>query len=110
MIQQSFGADGTADGRQRRRGSLTGFLLIDATAAAWDSGGSHWKADAHPVGAPPRRTRMTTPPRPPPSGAPASKSSGGPWQPGYALSAVMGLVAMGLAIGIAQLFSAIGVA
>src|SRR3954469_16381896 len=104
MIQQPLGADGAADVRQRRRGSFTGFLLIDATAAAWDSGGSHWKADAHPVCVPHRRTRMTTTSRPTPSRAPASKSSGGPWQPGYALSAVMGLVAMGLAIGIAQLF------
>ncbi len=52
---------------------------------------------------------MTTTSRPTPNRAPASKSSGAPWQPGVVVSALVGLVAMGLAIGIAELISAIGV-
>ena len=52
---------------------------------------------------------MTTTSRPTPNRAPASKSSGAPWQPGFIVSALVGLVAMGLAIGIAELISAIGV-
>ena len=52
---------------------------------------------------------MTTTSRPTPNRTPASKASGAAWQPSYLVSALVGLVAMGLAIGIAELISAVGV-
>ncbi len=52
---------------------------------------------------------MTTTSRPTPNRAPASKPSGAPWQPGFTVSALVGLIAMGLAIGVAELISAVGV-
>lgn len=51
---------------------------------------------------------MTTTSRPTPGRAPLSTSSGAPWQPGIAVSALIGLVAMGLAIGLAELLAALG--
>ena len=51
---------------------------------------------------------MTTTSRPTSGRAPLSTSSGTPWQPGIAASALVGLVAMGLAIGIAELLAALG--
>ena len=53
---------------------------------------------------------MTTTSRPTPTPGPASTGSGRrPWQPGIAVSALVGVVAMGLAIAIAELISALGV-
>ena len=53
---------------------------------------------------------MTTTSRPTPAPGPASTKSGrGPWQPGIAVSALVGVVAMGLAIAVAELVSALGV-
>ena len=51
---------------------------------------------------------MTTTSRPTSGRAPLSTSSGAPWQPGILVSALVGLVAMGLAIGIAELLAAVG--
>ncbi len=52
---------------------------------------------------------MTTTSRPMPNEAPASPTSPRSWQPGIAQSAAVGVVAMGLAIGLAELISALGV-
>ncbi len=51
---------------------------------------------------------MTITSRPTPGRAPLSTSSGAPWQPGIVASALVGLVAMGLAIGLAELLAALG--
>ena len=51
---------------------------------------------------------MTTTSRPTSGRAPLSTSSGTPWQPGIAASALVGLVAMGIAVGIAELLAALG--
>ncbi len=53
---------------------------------------------------------MTITSRPTASSGPASAIPGRPvWQPGFVVSALVGLVAMGVAIGIAELLSALGV-
>ncbi|MET3804564.1 DMSO/TMAO reductase YedYZ molybdopterin-dependent catalytic subunit/uncharacterized membrane protein YkgB [Nakamurella sp. UYEF19] len=52
---------------------------------------------------------MTTTSRPTPNRVPASTAPRAPWQPGFVVSALVGLVAMGLAIGVAELISALGV-
>jgi DMSO/TMAO reductase YedYZ molybdopterin-dependent catalytic subunit len=52
---------------------------------------------------------MTTTSRPTPLPGPASTESRRPWQPGIAVSALVGVVAMGLAIAIAEFISAVGV-
>jgi DMSO/TMAO reductase YedYZ molybdopterin-dependent catalytic subunit len=51
---------------------------------------------------------MTTTSRPTPGRAPLRNPSGASWQPGVAVSALIGLVAMGLAIGVAELLAALG--
>ena len=56
-----------------------------------------------------RRTGMTTTSRPTSNQGPASSTTDHrPWQPGHVVSALVGLVAMGLAIGIAELIAALG--
>lgn len=52
---------------------------------------------------------MTTTSRPTPNRVPVSTVSGALWQPGFMISAAVGFVALGLAIGIAELVSALGV-
>ena len=51
---------------------------------------------------------MTTTSRPTSGRAPLSTSPGAPWQPGFAVSALVGVVAMGLAVGLAELLAALG--
>jgi len=66
---------------------------------------------AHPDGAGSRTQGMTTSERPTRTGeeaAPAEPTGAEPWRPGIAVAGLVGVVAMGLAIGIAELLAGFG--
>jgi len=61
---------------------------------------------AHPADPAPRTTDVTT--SAPPSRVDGSAAPGAPWRPGIAAGALVGVIGVGLAIGIAELVAALG--